>query len=57
MKIEEKKVELKNGQFCILRSPKPEDAEQLIAYLKATAGESKHHCRAGKRNTTVVYRL
>lgn len=41
MKIEEKKVELKNGQFCILRSPKPEDAEQLIAYLKATAGETE----------------
>lgn len=40
MIIDEKRVELKDGQMCILRSPKLEDAWQLIDYLKATAGET-----------------
>lgn len=41
MIIEEKKIQLKNGQECILRSPKLEDAEQLIEYLKVTASETE----------------
>lgn len=40
MKIESKEVILKNGKKCILRSPKLEDAEQLIDYLKVSAGET-----------------
>ena len=40
MKIEEKEVILKNGKTCILRSPRLEDAEQLIEYLKISAGET-----------------
>ena len=40
MTIENKNVLLKNGQKCTLRSPKLEDAEQLINYLKVSAGET-----------------
>lgn len=40
MVIEEKKVILKNGQTCILRSPRIEDAAQMIEYLKISAGET-----------------
>lgn len=40
MIIEEKKIELKNGKICTLRSPRIEDAQQLIDYLKVTAGET-----------------
>ena len=41
MRIEAKEVILKNGQKCILRSPKLDDAEQLIEYLKISAGETE----------------
>lgn len=40
MRIEDKKVQLKDGRPCILRSPKLEDAEQLVEYLKVTAAET-----------------
>lgn len=40
MTIEDKEVLLKSGQRCILRTPKLEDAEQLIDYLKISAGET-----------------
>lgn len=40
MTIEDKEVILKNGQKCILRSPKLDDAEPLIDYLKVSAGET-----------------
>ena len=40
MRIEDKKVQLKNGQLCILRSPKLQDAEHLVEYLKVTAAET-----------------
>ncbi len=40
MLIDEKIVKLKNEQVCILRNPKPDDAVQLVEYLKATAAET-----------------
>lgn len=40
MVIEEKKVMLKNGQICVLRSPEIDDAAQMIEYLKASASET-----------------
>ena len=40
MKIEKKKITLKNGQFCVLRSPELSDAEELVNFVKATAGET-----------------
>lgn len=40
MKIEEKEIRLKNGQTCLLRSPEISDAEELVKFVKATAGET-----------------
>lgn len=40
MRIEEKRIKLKDGRLCILRSPRLEDAEQLVQYLKVTAAET-----------------
>ena len=40
MKIEKKKITLKNGQACVMRSPESEDAEELVKFIKATAEET-----------------
>ncbi len=40
MFIEEKKIKLKNGQICTLRTPRPDDAACAIEYMKVTAGET-----------------
>jgi len=40
MKIQNKEILLKNGKKCILRSPELSDAEQLVEYLKVSAGET-----------------
>ncbi len=41
MNVAMKKVLLKNGKECILRSPKAMDAQNLIEYMKKTAEESQ----------------
>jgi len=40
MFIEEKKIELKDGRICTLRSPRQDDAVKAIEYMKITAGET-----------------
>ncbi len=40
MKFREKKVELKDGTECVLRSPDEHDAEEMIKYLKMTSEET-----------------
>lgn len=40
MNYEAKDLTLKNGARLTLRSPTPEDAEALLAYLRLTAGET-----------------
>lgn len=40
MKLEDKKVKLKDGTRCVLRSPKEQDAESMIEYLKITSDET-----------------
>jgi len=35
-----KKIELKDGTTCILRSPDEHDAERMIEYLKITSEET-----------------
>ena len=40
MRIEERKILLKNGETAILRSPQKEDAQQMIDYMRATSGET-----------------
>ncbi len=37
----ERKVLLKDGTEATLRSPRPEDAQSMLDYLKATAGETE----------------
>ena len=41
MKFEAKEITLKNGQKCILRSPVPADAAQMIEMRIKTAGETE----------------
>lgn len=36
----EKRFVLKNGKNCLLRSPREEDAQALLDYLKTTCGET-----------------
>lgn len=45
MKIEEKKITLSDGRICVLRSPELSDAEELVRYVKATAGETDYMLR------------
>lgn len=40
MKFEEKRIQLKNGESAILRSPKIEDAAELIENMKVTCAET-----------------
>ncbi len=40
MVFEQKEIRLKNGKTAILRSPVPEDAVELLEYMKQTAGET-----------------
>lgn len=40
MQFKEKKIELKDGTKCILRSPNEQDAESMIEYLKITSYET-----------------
>jgi ribosomal protein S18 acetylase RimI-like enzyme len=43
--FEEKHVSLKNGEDCILRSPSPSDAQELLAHLKQTSRETDYMLR------------
>lgn len=40
MYFDPKTVTLKNGKTAILRSPRPEDAAELLDYMRTTAGET-----------------
>ncbi len=54
MIIKDKEILLKNGQRCILRSPKLDDAEQLIEYLKISADETDFLLRYPEEVTITV---
>lgn len=41
MLVKEKEIVLKNGQKCLLRSPKPEEAQEMLDFLKTCAFETK----------------
>lgn len=41
MNYTERTVTLKNGDIASLRSPGPDDAEQMIRYMKAMSGETE----------------
>ncbi|MBQ6421586.1 MAG: GNAT family N-acetyltransferase [Clostridia bacterium] len=40
MDFPEKSILLKDGRTCVLRPAAPDDAEAMIAFMKATAGET-----------------
>ena len=40
MKIGKKKITLKNGQVCVMRSPEPEDAEELVKFIRTASEET-----------------
>ena len=40
MRFPEKEITLKDGRKCILRPTMPDDAENMIEYMKVTSGET-----------------
>jgi RimJ/RimL family protein N-acetyltransferase len=54
MIFEEKKVTLKNGKDCILRSPGPEDAEVVLDHLRLAATETDFMIRYPEEITVTV---
>lgn len=45
MKIDEITFELKDGRTALIRSPRPEDAAEMLDYLRITAGETDNLMR------------
>lgn len=54
MRYTEKEIVLKDGRSALLRSPVPEDAEELIQYLKITSGETPYLLRTPEECTMTV---
>jgi len=50
----EKKVVLQDGRICVLRSPEPEDARDLLVYLKQTSAETPFMIRYPEEITLSV---
>lgn len=40
MRYKEKSIVLKDRTHCVLKSPEPKDAEQMIGYMRTTSGET-----------------
>ncbi len=45
MRFAPREIRLKDGRTCVLRPAAPEDAEELIEYMKRTAGETEYLLR------------
>lgn len=41
MEFPKKKIQLKNGRTAVFRSPAPEDAQEMLDFLKTAAGETE----------------
>jgi len=54
MVFEEKRVVLRNGKECILRSPRPSDALDMISYLRQTSAETPFMVRYPEEVTMSV---
>ena len=54
MNFEEKRVTIKNGKECILRSPGPEDAEAVLAHLRQASTETDFMIRYPEEITMTV---
>lgn len=54
MILNEKKVTLKNGEICALRSPGAQDAERMLQYLRMTAVETDFLLRYPEEVTMTI---
>ena len=54
MEFKAKKIILKDGTECILRSPNENDAKKMIKYLKMTSGETHFMTRYPEEITLTV---
>jgi len=52
--FKDKKVKLKNGEECILRSPDAKDAERLIDYLRKASSETDYMLRYPEEITMTI---
>ena len=54
MVFPEKAITLKNGKTALLRSPRPEDAQALLDYMKVTSGETPYLLRTPEECTMTL---
>ncbi len=54
MIFKEKKIKLKNGEVCVLKSPEITDAEKLLEYLKKTSSETDFMLRYPEEVTMTI---
>lgn len=54
MIFQPKEVLLKNEKYCLFRSPKEEDAETLLKYMKETSGETSYLMREPEEVTLTL---
>lgn len=54
MQFEAKKITLKDGRNAILRPPRAEDADEMIQYMKTTAGETHFLIRTPEECTATT---
>lgn len=54
MLFEEKKIKLKDGRTAVFRSPRPEDAQALLDYMKVTSGETPYLLRTPEECTMTL---
>ena len=54
MRFETKEITLKDGREALLRSPRPEDAQAMLEYLKTTSAETEFLIRYPEECTETV---
>ena len=54
MEYTSKEIQLKSGKTCLIRRPEESDAEIMLAYLKATSGETPYMGREPEEHQTSV---
>ena len=51
MRFPEKEIPLKDGRIAVFRSPVPSDAEEMVEYMRRTAGETEFLLRTPEEVT------
>ena len=54
MRFESKQIYLKDGREATFRSPRPEDAQEMLAYLKTTAADTEFLIRYPEEYTQTL---